>query len=82
MPDDCPIAGHGTESFLDAIKARNLQRKKQVQFTCDMSTSFSETTLGYLHPYHSCFLPKIRCIKTRLNTFQRRFKELALEKSF
>lgn len=82
LPDDCPMAERGTESFLDATEgrwARNLQGRKRVQATCEMFFSFSETTLRYLHPYHPLFLPKIRCIKTRLNTFQRHFKKFALE---
>lgn len=52
LPDDCPTAEHGTESFLDATEgqwARNLVGRKQVQVTREMSTSFSEATPGYLH---------------------------------
>lgn len=81
LPDDCPIAG----SCLDATEgrwARNLWGQSMSRSHVKWAPVFSETTLGYLHPYQTPFLPKIRCIKIRLNTFKRHFKKFALQKVF
>lgn len=82
LPDDCPTAEHGTESFLDATEgqwARNLVGGSESRSHVKWAPVFQRPLQHICIWYHTHFLPKIRCTKTRLNTFQRHFKKFALE---